>query len=85
MEIQYRNYDFNHDFSTGKEWTRFESREKKGDIVMARTPQQIQNKIKLDRWWRKWQKRLRIPKELDMEFFLVFFLGASFLLFFSIS
>lgn len=52
---------------------------------MARTPQQIQNKIKLDRWWRKIQKKFRIPKELDMEFFLVFFLGASFLLFFSIS
>ena len=85
MEIQYWCNDFNIHFCTGKEWTRFKSREKKGDIVMARTPQQIQNKMKLDRWWRKQQKRFRIPKELDMEFFLMFFLGASFLLFFSIS
>ena len=52
---------------------------------MARTPQQIQNKIKLDRWWRKQQKRFRIPRELDFEFFLVLVLGTCVLLFFSIS
>jgi len=42
---------------------------------MARTPQQIKNKIKLDRWWKKQQRRFRLPKELEFEFFLVLLLG----------
>lgn len=42
---------------------------------MARTPQQIKNKIKLDRWWRKQQRRFRFPRELEFEFFLVLFLA----------
>lgn len=42
---------------------------------MAKTPQQIRNKIKLDRWWRKQQKRFRLPRELEFEFFLVLLLG----------
>lgn len=52
---------------------------------MARTPQQIKNKIIFDRWWRKQQKRFRIPREMDFEFFIILTLGISFLLFFSIS
>ena len=52
---------------------------------MAKTPQQIKNKIILDRWWRKQQKRFRIPRELEFEIFITLILGISFLLFFSIS
>lgn len=52
---------------------------------MARTPQQIKNKIILDRWWRKQQRRFRIPREMDFELFIILTFGISFLLFFSIS
>lgn len=41
---------------------------------MHRTPQQIKNKIKLDRWWRKQQRRFRFPRELEFEVFLVLLL-----------
>ena len=80
MEIQYRCNDFNIYFCTGKEWTRFKSREKKGDIVMARTPQQIKNKIKLDRWWNKQKKRFRLPRELEFEFVLILLIGIIFVI-----
>lgn len=46
---------------------------------MARTPQQIKNKIKLDRWWRKQQRRFRFPRELEFEYFLVLLLGLIFI------
>lgn len=51
--------------------------------IMSRTPQQIRNKIKFDRWWRKQQRRFRIPRELEFEVFLILVLG--FIVFLSIS
>lgn len=47
---------------------------------MARTPQQIKNKIKLDRWWNKQKRRFRLPKELEFDFFLILLMGTIFVI-----
>ena len=51
--------------------------------IMSRTPEQIRNKIKMDRWWRKQQRRFRIPEALQFEVFLILVFG--FIVFLSIS
>ena len=47
---------------------------------MARTPQQIKNKIKLDRWWNKQKKRFKLPRELEFEFVLILLIGIIFVI-----
>ena len=47
---------------------------------MARTPQQIKNRIKLDRWWKKQKKRFKLPRELEFDFVLILLIGIIFVI-----